>query len=151
MPNFSGETMNEEHTVVAFMPGIFTPPPYDESPPRLLGGFCPKCRKYYYPRPLYCRTCLDPVEEAVLDSMGTLYSFTIVRIKPPMGLPKPYGLGYVDLNETGLRVFGLLDPNVLDRLSIGLPVHLAVDVLGRDIQGNPCLRPYFTPITASER
>ncbi len=137
--------MNEENTAAPFIPGIFTLPPYDESPPRLLGGFCPKCRQYYYPRPKYCRACLDPVEESILESAGTLYSFTVVRTKPPLGLPKPYGLGYVDLSGTGLRVFGLLDPNALGRLQIGQSVCLAVDVLGLDTRGHPCLRPYFTP------
>ena len=139
--------MNEENSVDAFMSGIFSSPPDDGTPPVLLGGFCPKCRQYYYPRPIYCRTCLDPVEEAVIGSTGTLYSFTVVRIKPPLGLPKPYGLGYVDMNETGLRVFGLLDPGALDRFHIGRTVRLAVDVLGQDTRGNPCLRPYFTPRT----
>ncbi|MCX6584165.1 MAG: OB-fold domain-containing protein [Candidatus Aminicenantes bacterium] len=130
------------------MPGIFTLPPYDDGPPALLGGFCPACSAYYFPRPKYCRTCLGPVEEARVGSEGTVYSFTVVRKKAPLGLPLPYSVGYVDLKETGLRIFCLLDPAALEKLCIGLPVRLAVNTMGRDINGSPCLRPYFTPASA---
>lgn len=130
------------------MPGIFTLPPYDDEPPALLGGFCPACKAYYFPRPKYCRTCLGPVEETMVGSEGTVFSFTVVRKKAPLGLPLPYGVGYVDLKETGLRIFCLLDPAALDKLRIGLPVRLTVNTLGHDINGSPCLRPYFTPVSA---
>jgi uncharacterized OB-fold protein len=131
------------------IPGIFTLPPYDEAPPALLGGFCPTCSAYYFPRPQYCRTCLGTVEETRVGSEGTIYSFTIVRKKAPMGLPLPYGIGYVDLKETGLRIFCLLDPAALDKLRIGLPVQLAVRDLGHNANGSPCLRPYFSPASAA--
>ncbi|UCF93555.1 MAG: OB-fold domain-containing protein [Desulfobacterales bacterium] len=128
--------------------GLFTPPPYTESPPKLLGGYCRKCRQHYFPRPRHCRRCLDPVEGASLGSEGKLYSFTVIRTRPPLGLPQPYGVGYVDLEECGLRIFGLLDPGAVDRLRIGLPVRLAVAPLGHDARGERCLRPYFTPMEA---
>jgi uncharacterized protein len=122
------------------MPGIFTLPPYDTEPPALLGGHCPVCKQYYFPRPKYCRSCLGLVEETRVGSEGTIYSFTVVRKKAPLGLPLPYSIGYVDLKETGLRVFCLLDPAALDILRIGLPVQLAVSTLGHDANGSPCLR-----------
>jgi uncharacterized OB-fold protein len=130
------------------MPGIFTLPPYDDEAPALLGGFCPACNAYYFPRPKFCRVCLGPVEETGVGSEGTIYSFTVVRKKPPLGLPLPYGVGFVDLKETGLRIFCLLDPTALEKLRIGLPVRLAVNSLGCDMNGSPCLRPYFTPASA---
>ncbi|MDQ1353516.1 MAG: uncharacterized protein QG657_3822 [Acidobacteriota bacterium] len=128
------------------MPGIFTLPPYDDEPPALLGGFCPVCNAYYFPRPKYCRACLGPLKETRVGSEGSIYSFTIVRKKAPLGLPQPYGVGYVILKETGLFIFSLFDPATLDKLRIGLPVRLAVNTLGVDINGSPCLRPYFTPM-----
>ena len=126
-------------------PGIFTLPPYDQAPPKLLGGLCPVCNRYYFPRPKYCRVCLDAVEETTLGSEGTIYSYTVIRRKPPLGLPDPYSVGYIDLVETGLRIFCLLDPKAIDELRIGLPVKLAVGPLGHDGRGAPRLRPYFTP------
>jgi uncharacterized OB-fold protein len=70
----------------------------------------------------------------------------VVRIKAPLGLPEPYALGLVDLDESGLRVFGLLDPAAVDRYRIGLPVRLTVAPMGTNVQGTPCLRPFFTPM-----
>lgn len=128
-----------------FFPGIFTPPPYHQAPPRLLGGFCPACGDYSFPRPKFCRRCLGGVEETDLGSEGTLYSFTVIRTKPPLGLPQPYSVGYIDLKGKDLRIFGLLDPKAIDRLRIGLPMHLAVAPLGHDGRGALLLRPYFTP------
>jgi len=140
--------MSETTTEISpVAPGIFTLPPYDQSPPKLVGGYCPACARHLFPRPKYCPSCLGALEERLLDSRGTVYSFTVVRTKPPLGLPQPYGIGYVDLEETGLRVFCLMDPGALNELRVGLPVRLAVAALGIDSRGAPCLRPYFTPRT----
>jgi uncharacterized OB-fold protein len=137
----SVENLND---IPPMMPGVFTPPPYDQNLPRLIGGFCRECRQFYFPRPHYCPHCLGTAEETALNSEGTIHSFTVVRTKPPLGLPQPYSVGYVDLAESGLRIFCLLDPMAIDRLRIGLPVRLAVAPLGHDGRGMPCLRPYFT-------
>jgi uncharacterized OB-fold protein len=129
------------------VPGIFTLPPYDQNQPKLLGGFCPTCNRYYFPRPKYCRGCLGETKEILLGSKGIIYSFTVIRRKPPLGLPEPYSVGYVDLEESGLRVFSLLDPAAIAQLRIGLKVRLVVEPLGHDAYGAPRLRPYFTPLT----
>jgi len=128
------------------VPGLFTLPPYDMCPPMLLGGFCQVCNRYYFPRPRYCRVCLGEVVETTLGSKGTIYCFTVVLRKAPLGLPNPYGVGYVDLTESGLRIFGLLDPAAIGRIQIGMRVRLAVAPLGDDGHGSPRLRPYFTPV-----
>lgn len=128
-----------------FAAGIFTLPPYDKSPPKLLGGVCKECKQNYFPRPKYCPVCLRPTEESVLGSEGKIYSFTVVRRRSPLGLPEPYSVGYIDLKETGLRIFCLLDPAAIDQFRINLPVRLAVGQLGHDGNGSPRLRPYFTP------
>ncbi len=129
--------------------GIFTLPAGEGSQPRLLGGFCPRCEKHYFPRSKYCPACLDTVVEADLGSTGTVYSFTVVRTRAPLGLPQPYSIGFVDLDGTGLRIFCLFDPNCIERLQAGLPVRLAVEPLGHDGRGTPRLRPFFTPQHAS--
>lgn len=126
--------------------GIFTLPPYEDAPPVLLGGYCPACNRTYFPRPTFCRSCPGHPEEVSLGREGTLYSYTIIRVKPPLGLPAPYAVGYIDLKENGLRVFCLLDPAEVDALEIGLPVVLKVAPLGRGVDGAPRLRPYFTPV-----
>ena len=135
----------KENDLAPVATGIFTLPPYDHNPPQLIGGICTSCSQYYFPRPHYCKGCLEPTEEVLLGSEGTIYSYTVVRTKAPLGLPTPYSVGYVDLKGSSLRVFMLLDPQAIEDLKVGLPVHLAVEPLGHDGQGSPCLRPYFTP------
>jgi uncharacterized OB-fold protein len=127
-------------------PDIFTMPPYEENPPELLGGHCPSCKQHYFPKPTFCPKCLGPVEQAKLGSEGTIYTYTVIRTKAPMGLPEPYGVGYIDLKVSELRIFCLLDPGAVDDLSVGMPVRLRVGPIGKDVNGNPCLRPYFTPL-----
>ena len=131
--------------------GIFTLPPYDQAAPSLLGGLCSACDRRYFPRPRYCPACLGPTEEIVLGSEGKIYSYTVVRIKAPLGLPTPYSVGYIDLEETvGLRIFCLIDPGAIDQLRVGLRMRLAVGPLGNNVDGSPCLRPFFTPIKATK-
>jgi len=125
--------------------GVFTLPPDDQHPPRLIGSACPSCNEYFFPATSYCRKCLEPTAEADLGSEGVLYSCTVIRTKAPLGLPTPYAVGYVDLAVSSLRIFFLLDPDAIERLKPGLAVRLAVKLLGVDQQGSPCLRPYFTP------
>jgi len=114
--------------------------------PVLLGGECRPCRRQFFPRPPICPACLGEIEEAGLGSQGVLYSYTVVRVKPPFGLPQPYAVAYVDLAASGLRVFSLLDPDAIEQFTIGQQLKLAVGPLGHDGDGSPCLRPYFTPI-----
>lgn len=128
-------------TLKPMMEGVFDPGP----PPKLLGGNCPECRRKYFPRPLVCPRCLEPVSNAELSSIGVLYSYTVVRVKPPFGLPQPYAVGYVDLEGDGLRVFGLLDPYKIDLLALGQSLALKVAPIGVDASGETCLRYYFTP------
>jgi uncharacterized OB-fold protein len=142
--------MNSEKMdgILPIATGVFTLPPYDAAPPRLLGGFCSGCNRYYFPRPRLCRTCFRETEETFLGSEGIIYSFTIIRRPSVFGLPNPYSVGYVDLSESGLRIFFLLDPTRIDELEIGTKVWLDVKPLGHDGQGSPRLRPFFAPVKA---
>jgi len=127
-------------------PGIFTMPSHDAGLPALLGGQCSRCNRRFFPRPIYCPQCLGPVEGHPIGSRGRIHVFTVVRIKPPFGLPQPYAVGYIDMEENGLRIFSLLDPLKVDELAVGQEVVLSVGVLGHDGKGVPRLRPYFTPV-----
>jgi uncharacterized OB-fold protein len=127
-----------------FMPGVVRPGQGQE-PPQLLGGQCPSCGKMFFPRQYLCPVCLVETHQAAVGSRGAIYAFTHIRTKPPLGLPEPYGVAYVDLDDNHLRIFGLLDPRVVDRFAIGQRVRLEVGPIGLNLQGAPCLRPYFTP------
>ena len=114
-------------------------------PPRLLGGYCPDCHRKHFPKPMVCPFCLGGIDDIQLSATGKLYSFAVVRTKAPYGLPQPYPVGYVDLDGDGLRIFSLLDPERIDRLTIGQRVALCVAPIGVDNSGQSCLRYYFTP------
>jgi uncharacterized protein len=116
-------------------------------PPNLTGGYCEKCDRSSFPKPLVCPYCLGPVAKASISSRGILHSYTVVRTKAPYGLPEPYAVGYVDLKESGLRVFALLDSGKIEKLKINEPVELHIGAIGVDHHGQPCLRYYFSPIT----
>ncbi len=85
-----------------------------------------------------------PVKSIRLSTKGTIYSFTVIRTKPPFGLPQPYAVGYVDLEDDNLRIIGLLDPEKISALSVGKPVTLSIAPIGLDRSGQPCLRYFFT-------
>lgn len=136
-------TARTQATLPPFAPGIFREGS-DRTPPVLLGSRCTACQRFYFPRTGLCPSCLGETHGAELGSRGRIYSHTVVRTKPPLGLPAPYAVGYVDLEDCGLRIFALLDPQQAGRLRIGMPVRLAVGPLGHDGHGKACLRPYFT-------
>ena len=125
-------TNKKTDEIPPMLPGIFTLPPYGGKSPMLMGGYCAHCDAYFFPRPRYCPRCLEIPESREIGNKGRIHSFTSVRTKPPLGLPQPYSVGYVDLddeqNGSGLRVFCLFDPDSMDRLRIG----------GRsDLKGSP--------------
>ncbi len=141
---------NKTEPMPPMLPGIFTLPPYGEKPPMLLGGYCAHCDATFFPKPRYCPRCLATPELREIGNAGLIHSFTLVRTKPPMGLPQPYGVGYVDLEADeagpGLRVFCLFDPDFVDQLEIGAAVTLQVGPMGHDGRGEPRLRPFFKPV-----
>ena len=128
-----------------FAPGIFRVAG-DGGLPVLLGSRCVHCDQCFFPGSSKCPNCLGETTEQELGSRGRIYSYTVVRTKPPLGLPAPYAVGYVDLGSCGLRVFSLLDAAQTEGLRIGGQVQLAVAALGHDGHGNACLRHYFTPV-----
>lgn len=141
---FRGDPMQSTvEELPPFAPGIFAVA--DSGDVHLLGGWCPRCRRHFFPQRRYCPGCLEAPEPARVGSRGSVCSFTVVRTKPPLGLPRPYSVGYVDLKESGLRVFMLLDGARIERLRIGLRVRLRAGPLGCDDQGRKVVRPYFTP------
>ncbi|RJX24551.1 MAG: hypothetical protein C4554_08835 [Dethiobacter sp.] len=112
--------------------------------PRLIGAICSKCNQKFFPKPMVCPHCLGEVEDVKLSPEGKLYTYAVLRTKAPYGLPQPYAVGWVDLEDDGLRIFSLLDPEKISELDFGKQVTLRVGAIGVDNNGQPCLRYYFT-------
>lgn len=117
--------------------------------PELLGSQCSKGEHYHYPATELCTHCGGDTTPVSLGGAGTIYSFTTVRVKPPLGLPRPYSVAYIDLEQVPLRIFGLLGPDAEQAFNIGQAVQLQVAEIGVNNQGEPCLRPYFNTCSAS--
>lgn len=124
-----------------FMPDIVG---WEDGAPHLLGSHCEACQRWTFPQVEFCPRCLAPAQRRALGSRGVVYSFTVVHMKPPFGLPGPYPMLVVDLRDVPLRVLMLGDGVQLDRLRIGLEVELQVAELGLDLQSRPCRRPFFS-------
>jgi uncharacterized OB-fold protein len=71
---------------------------------KLLGSRCMRCSTAAWPARAVCPRCgAAEMTNVAFNGRGTLTSFTTVWIPRP-GLPTPYVLGQVDLDE-GVRVF----------------------------------------------
>ncbi len=122
---------------------IFAPSLRDSSRFELIGGYCDFCDDYSFPKAEHCYRCHADTRKVSLGTDGVIYSFTVVRTKPPLGLPQPYAVAYFDLEDVPLRVFCLLDPKQTEDAVIGAKVRLSVGPLGVNNKGQACLRPFF--------
>lgn len=109
----------------------------------LLGSQCPSCQHYDYPAGNICSHCGETTETCSLGREATIYSFTTVRVKPPLDLPRPYSVAYLDMANAPLRIFALLLPEQETQFEIGQQVELQLLPMGSNNAGDACLRPVF--------
>ena len=130
--------------------GLFTWPAEE---PRLIGGECKNCGKYFFPKayPLHKPGCRkQEVEEVLLSRQGKLRSFTWQYYQPPPPYKGPdpfvpYGIGMVELAEA-ISVVGIMTGCRIEDLKIGMEVMLVVEKLYCDEQGNEYLTWKFRPV-----
>jgi uncharacterized OB-fold protein len=106
--------------------GLLTEPLEDLSEVRLVGTRCAACGETSLGAAERCPACgRDSVETVPLNDRGTLWSFTVVRHRPPGDYRgpdpfAPFGLGLVELPD-GVRVLTPILCAVED-LAIGMPL-----------------------------
>ncbi|MBI2906923.1 MAG: Zn-ribbon domain-containing OB-fold protein [Chloroflexi bacterium] len=124
--------------------GLFS---MDVEKPHLIGSKCSSCGEVFFPRRLICLKCGgEKIEEAALSPGGALYSFTVVRQKPPQYRgPVPYALGYVELPE-GPLVLSPLQVTEFESLKIGMQMELVMEKLFDDEEGNEVVAFKFRPV-----
>lgn len=96
----------------------------------LVGFQCKDCRVTVFGPATFCQSCTSSDLESVeLESRGTLFSYTIVRI-PPAGWPGPvpYILGQVALPE-GPHVLAEIVDCEESVLQLDMPMELAFQVV----------------------
>jgi uncharacterized OB-fold protein len=106
---------------------------------RLCATRCRTCGETSLGRNATCPNCGgDDVAGVALGGEGVLWTFTVVRNRPPGDYKGrdpfvPFGLGLVELPE-GLRVMSPLDADIAS-LRIGMPLRFRAFVQHRDADG----------------
>ena len=124
---------------VPVLEGFFTEA---DGEPRLLGGHCPRCGAWYFPKQWsFCRNphCEGgPLDDAPLSSRGRLWSWTDNRFAPPPPYParepfEPYGVAAVELPDEQLVVLGQLARGTdIGALALDQRMTLVVETLFED-------------------
>ena len=116
----------------AIREGLFAGDLADVSSLRLQGSRCPACGETAFGHRTHCPQCSHaPLEYLPLGAHGTLWTFTIVRHRPPGDYRgpepfEPFGLGLVEVAE-GVRVMSPIRC-APDALAIGMPLVFVPDV-----------------------
>lgn len=91
---------------------------------------CGQCKEYhYYPR-LYCPHCgSDQIAFIEVSGLGTLYSFSIVRLRLhplPEDWPVPFVVGLVETSEGPIMMANIVNCE-FDNLRIGMELQVNFD------------------------
>lgn len=119
---------------------LFTMPLTPAEQVSLAGSKCCTCGEVSLGKQSSCPNCSgNNMEEIALSRRGKLWSYTVIRHRPPGAYKGPdpfvsFGLGLVELPE-GIRVVSPIDAEV-DLLNIGMGLELEVYKLYQDEEGN---------------
>ena len=117
------EHCNETNALLPFREGLFVIEKNGIG--YLLGNRCRRCGITFFPRRVFCIECSqsDNLEDVKLSTMGTLHTFTTVY-RATSDFKTPYIVGYVDLENDGVRVFSPLSDCQAEELKIGMKMQL---------------------------
>lgn len=148
MSNSAKQTEAAETGPVILAPDAYTRPVDPDQNPVLLGNECPACGAAFFPARTICPDCFDQGELVVkeLTGRGEIHASTVVRIPAPVGIKAPYAYGYVDLMESGLRVFALFTGAEPEWFQPGREVQLTVGPVRLTKQGREIVGYKFKPV-----
>lgn len=118
---------------------------------RLKGCRCRTCGQAFLGSMLACENCQgQELEEIVFSDRGNLYTYTILRNRPPgdyRGVEpfQPFAAAMVELPE-GVCVLSVLKDCDLEGLKVGMPLELVVEPLYKDGEGNEVITYKFRPV-----
>lgn len=130
--------------------GLFTAPLTQPAQVHLLGSQCEVCGEIALGRRNTCPNCGGArLTEQQLSRLGTLWTYTVIRHKPPGDYKGPdpfipFGLGLVELPE-GIRVMSLLDCDI-DKIRIGMELEMEVYPLYTDENATEVMTFRFRPV-----
>lgn len=143
------ESSNVASDRVPIRGGLFTGPLSELDHLRLGGSRCSECGETSLCVTNVCANCgRETVSEISLSARGTLWTYTVVRHRPPGDYKGPdpfvpFGLGLVELPE-GLRVLAPIECDIA-QLKIGLAVQFK-PVVRRYSDGREVVSFAFEPI-----
>ncbi len=122
--------------------------------PRLRGSKCTDCGTHAFPSQKSCQRCSGTnVESVLLADHGLLWTFTIQGF-PPKSPPYvgnadpatfvPFGVGYVELPGE-VKVETRLTESDPAKLTIGMDMHMVMDVIGHNADGDELVTYAFAP------
>jgi len=110
----------------------------------LLANKCKSCGQVFFPKAVFCLTCLsEEMEEIQLSRKGKLFTYTIVRM-PSMHFEPPYAIGYVTMPE-GIRVFAPLIMSDDKLFKIGMDMEVVIEKLWQENE-NEIIGYRFKPV-----
>jgi len=132
---------------VVVEPGLFEYPLPEGAKPALLGNYCKKCGRVFFPKRELCPDCFDEGDmmPKQLDSRGIIYSSTVVRIPSPAGLKPIYAYGYVDIPTDKIRLHTLLEGIDPASVAPGTEVELEIGPFMVNKQGQQVIGYKFKP------
>lgn len=107
----------------------------------LLIARCQHCGWYLHPPLPACPSCRGrAIRPEAVSGRGTVWSWTINRYQYAPGMPPPYVVAFVELDEqAGLRMLTNVVGCEPDAVTIGMPVHVVFERAG------DAYVPVFTP------
>ena len=119
-------------TQIPVAEGLFTWPPDESTPLRLIGSECTACGLVSFPAASDCVRCASTEsKERLLADRGTLWTYTTQDFRPPSPpydgpeAFEPYAVGYIELPGELLVEARLTEP-APDRLRIGQDMRLTL-------------------------
>jgi uncharacterized OB-fold protein len=117
---------------------------------RLMGSKCKDCGEISLGKRQACSNCGGSnMEEAPLSRKGKLWTYTVIRHRPPGDYKGPdpfipFGLGLVELPE-GIRVMSPIQCD-LERMKVGMELEMEVFPLYTDENQNEVMAFRFRPV-----
>ncbi len=116
----------------------------------LVGSKCRNCGEVSLGRQVNCLNCSnEDMEEIALSNRGTLWTYSIIRYRPPGDYKGPdpfvpFGLGLVELPD-GIRVLSPIECDI-EKIKVGMDLVLKVYELYQDKDGNSVVAFKFKPV-----
>ncbi len=113
---------------------------------KIMGSYCPKCKKTFFPPRSHCNICMTKIEELVeVGPEGKLQTWTVVNYKEPTRPRKtPYVLGLIELDGCDSAMLHLIDGIKPEKLEKGMRLK---PVFSRNRKGQILDIKHFAPVS----